>query len=173
MTEPTEPPWHTVPTKKVSLAAFMRFTVKLGRGRGCGLHGISRGLWFGCLPPSFHPDTGRRRDQGRFRAARGADGGWRKKAAGHRGGYSATGRQPGLQFLQCDIRKDGDALLDTGPIGVGSGLHPQASRRHPRALPIASPLKSGCATLFSKDLQDGQVVDGRLTIRNPFGTSGQ
>jgi hypothetical protein len=74
---------------------------------------------------------------------------------------------------QCNIRKDGDALLDTGPIGVGSGLHPQASRRHPRALPIASPLKSGCATLFSKDLQDGQVVDGRLTIRNPFGTLGQ
>ena len=41
------------------------------------------------------------------------------------------------------------------------------------ALIIASALESGCTTLFSEDLQDGQVVEGRLTIRNPFGTSGQ
>jgi predicted nucleic acid-binding protein len=41
------------------------------------------------------------------------------------------------------------------------------------ALIIASALESGCTTLFSEDLQDGQVVEGRLTICNPFGTSGQ
>src|ERR1700694_2282080 len=41
------------------------------------------------------------------------------------------------------------------------------------ALIIASALESGCTTLFSEDLQDGQVLEGRLTIRNPFGTPGQ
>jgi len=31
-------------------------------------------------------------------------------------------------------------------------------------------LYDGCATLFSEDLQNGHVVDGRLTISNPFAT---
>jgi predicted nucleic acid-binding protein len=38
------------------------------------------------------------------------------------------------------------------------------------ALIIAAALEAGCVTLFSEDLQDGQVIDGRLTIRNPFAT---
>ena len=33
---------------------------------------------------------------------------------------------------------------------------------------IASALLAGCNTLLSEDLQDGQVIDGRLAIRNPF-----
>lgn len=37
------------------------------------------------------------------------------------------------------------------------------------ALIIASALEAGCVTLFSEDLQDGQVIEGRLTITNPFG----
>lgn len=36
------------------------------------------------------------------------------------------------------------------------------------ALILAAALEAGCATLYSEDLQDGQVIDGRLTIRNPF-----
>jgi predicted nucleic acid-binding protein len=36
------------------------------------------------------------------------------------------------------------------------------------SLVIASALEAGCATLFSEDMQDGQVVEGRLTIRDPF-----
>lgn len=36
------------------------------------------------------------------------------------------------------------------------------------ALVIAAALKSGCDTLYSEDLHDGQKLDGRLTIRNPF-----
>lgn len=38
------------------------------------------------------------------------------------------------------------------------------------ALILAAALEAGCASLFSEDLQDGQVIDGRLTIRNPFAT---
>ncbi|MGA3018671.1 MAG: PIN domain-containing protein [Bryobacteraceae bacterium] len=35
------------------------------------------------------------------------------------------------------------------------------------ALVIASALEASCATLYSEDLQNGQVIGG-LTIRNPF-----
>ena len=40
------------------------------------------------------------------------------------------------------------------------------------ALIIAAALEAGCATLFSEDLHEGQVIDGRLTIRNPFRPGG-
>jgi predicted nucleic acid-binding protein len=33
---------------------------------------------------------------------------------------------------------------------------------------VASALLSGCAILFTEDMQDGQVIDGQLTIHNPF-----
>jgi predicted nucleic acid-binding protein len=33
---------------------------------------------------------------------------------------------------------------------------------------VASALLAGCKTLYSEDLQDGQVIDNKLTIRNPF-----
>jgi predicted nucleic acid-binding protein len=32
----------------------------------------------------------------------------------------------------------------------------------------ATALAENCSTLYSEDLQDGQVVERRLTIRNPF-----
>jgi predicted nucleic acid-binding protein len=37
------------------------------------------------------------------------------------------------------------------------------------ALIIAAALEAGCATLYSEDLQDGQIIHQQLTIRNPFG----
>lgn len=36
------------------------------------------------------------------------------------------------------------------------------------ALVIAAALEAGCETLYSEDLRDRQVIDGQLTIRNPF-----
>jgi len=36
------------------------------------------------------------------------------------------------------------------------------------ALIVAAALEAGCATLYSEDLQHGQVFSGRLTVRNPF-----
>jgi predicted nucleic acid-binding protein len=33
---------------------------------------------------------------------------------------------------------------------------------------VASALEAECETLYSEDLQDGQVIEGRVTIRNPF-----
>lgn len=36
------------------------------------------------------------------------------------------------------------------------------------ALVIAAAIEAGCDTLYSEDLQDGQEIDGQVTIRNPF-----
>jgi predicted nucleic acid-binding protein len=36
------------------------------------------------------------------------------------------------------------------------------------AMIVASALLAGCNTLVSEDMQDGQVLGGRLTVRNPF-----
>ena len=33
---------------------------------------------------------------------------------------------------------------------------------------VASAVISECDTLYSEDMQDGMVIEGRLTIRNPF-----
>lgn len=39
------------------------------------------------------------------------------------------------------------------------------------ALVVASALAADCETLYTEDMQDGQVIDDRLTIRNPFTAS--
>jgi len=36
------------------------------------------------------------------------------------------------------------------------------------SLIVAAAVESGCTTLYSEDLQDGQRLDSGLTIRNPF-----
>ena len=36
------------------------------------------------------------------------------------------------------------------------------------ALVIAAALEAGCATVYSEDFQDGQTMEGQVTIRNPF-----
>ena len=36
------------------------------------------------------------------------------------------------------------------------------------ALILASALETNCTTLYTEDLQDGQVIQKQLTIRNPF-----
>ena len=33
---------------------------------------------------------------------------------------------------------------------------------------VASALRAGCETLYSEDLQDGQIINKQVTIRNPF-----
>jgi predicted nucleic acid-binding protein len=36
------------------------------------------------------------------------------------------------------------------------------------ALIVASALEAKCTILYTEDMQDGQIIDRRLTIRNPF-----
>jgi len=36
------------------------------------------------------------------------------------------------------------------------------------AMIVAAALLAGCETLVSEDMQDGQILEGRLQVRNPF-----
>jgi predicted nucleic acid-binding protein len=36
------------------------------------------------------------------------------------------------------------------------------------ALIVSAALLAGCTMLYSEDMQDGQIIDRQLTIRNPF-----
>lgn len=36
------------------------------------------------------------------------------------------------------------------------------------SLIIATALDAGCDTLYTEDMQNGQLIDGRLTVTNPF-----
>jgi predicted nucleic acid-binding protein len=36
------------------------------------------------------------------------------------------------------------------------------------SLVISSALESGCSILYSEDMQNGQVINKKLTIKNPF-----
>lgn len=36
------------------------------------------------------------------------------------------------------------------------------------SLMLAAAMQAGCTVFLSEDMQDGRLVDGRLTIRNPF-----
>ena len=61
-------------------------------------------------------------------------------------------------------------------------VHPVTVAAHDRALVIArrdhlqlhdavivaSALEAGCRRLYTEDLQDGRVFDGRLTVTNPY-----
>jgi predicted nucleic acid-binding protein len=48
------------------------------------------------------------------------------------------------------------------------GIAERLGYRFYDSLILASALEAGCSTLYSEDLQDGQVVEGTLAIRNPF-----
>lgn len=65
------------------------------------------------------------------------------------------------------------ALCDVVPVSLE--IHERAARLAQRfnyrfydCSIIAAALEAGCVILYSEDLQDGQVIDGLLTIRNPF-----
>jgi predicted nucleic acid-binding protein len=38
---------------------------------------------------------------------------------------------------------------------------------------VAAAIESGCVTLYSEDLNNGQIIEGKITIRNPFSASVQ
>jgi len=54
---------------------------------------------------------------------------------------------------------------------AGIAIAARTGHRFYDALILSAALEARCDTLFSKDLRDGHMVDGRLTIRNPFVTA--
>jgi predicted nucleic acid-binding protein len=55
-----------------------------------------------------------------------------------------------------------DTLMRAFEIGLRYKLS------HWDSLVIAAALEANCSTLFSEDMQPGQVIEGKLTIINPF-----
>lgn len=71
---------------------------------------------------------------------------------------------------------DAVRILFPSPVAITVDTHETALRIAQQcgfsihdALIAASALEANCSMLYSEDLQDGQVIDGRLTIRSPFG----
>ena len=70
---------------------------------------------------------------------------------------------------------DAIRILCPSPVPITAETHDAALRLAGQygfhiydALIVAAALEADCVTLYSEDLQSGQVIDGRLTIRNPF-----
>jgi predicted nucleic acid-binding protein len=70
---------------------------------------------------------------------------------------------------------DAVRILFPSPVAIAIDTHEAALKIAQQygfgiydALIAAAALKANCSTLYSEDLQAGQVVEGKLTIRNPF-----
>jgi predicted nucleic acid-binding protein len=73
------------------------------------------------------------------------------------------------------VALDAVRILFPSPVSITLDTHEAAlkiARQHGFAIYdaqiAASALEASCSMLYSEDLQDGQVIDKRLTIRNPF-----
>jgi predicted nucleic acid-binding protein len=73
--------------------------------------------------------------------------------------------RPVLEDL-CEVLDVAPLTLEIHKAGIGIIERHKLSTYD--AMIVAAALQSGCDTLLSEDMQDGLVVDGRLTIRNPF-----
>jgi predicted nucleic acid-binding protein len=70
---------------------------------------------------------------------------------------------------------DAIRVLCPAPVPLTTDTHDAALRIADKygfsfydALIAAAALEAGCATLYSEDFQSGQVIEGRLTVHNPF-----
>ena len=88
---------------------------------------------------------------------------------------SVTRRKLRLPWKDVAEALDAIRVLCPSPIPITISTHERAlkiaevrSYEIHDALIVAAALEAGCGTLFSEDLQHGQVIDGKLTIRNPF-----
>jgi len=66
-------------------------------------------------------------------------------------------------------------ILCPNPVPISLDIHREALAIAEKygysiydALIASAALEAGCKTLYSEDLQDGQIINRQLTIRNPF-----
>lgn len=84
-------------------------------------------------------------------------------------------RKLGMSWKEVTEALHGVRVLCPDPVALTITTHEAAlsiATRHDYriydALIIAAALQSGCDILCTEDMQDGHVIDRRLTIRNPF-----
>jgi len=81
-----------------------------------------------------------------------------------------------FKMTHAEVRETLDtvrAMCKVEPLTVGShDLALQLAERYGYSIYdstiLASALKAKCVTVFSEDMQDGQLIEGSLVIRNPF-----
>ena len=66
-------------------------------------------------------------------------------------------------YQDCEVTKDNESQLL-----LASKLRESYSLSYWDSLIVASALDAGCSVLYSEDMQSGQVINGALTILNPF-----
>jgi predicted nucleic acid-binding protein len=84
-------------------------------------------------------------------------------------------RKLGMSWPDVAIALDAIKTLCPSPVPLTLPTHDLALRIAAThrfhiydSLIIAAALEAQCDTIYSEDLQAGQVIEGRLTIRNPF-----
>jgi predicted nucleic acid-binding protein len=90
--------------------------------------------------------------------------------------FAAVGRRKlALSWREVTAALAGIAVLCPNPVPLTVAIHHAALRIAARydyqiydALIVAAALQTDCDLLYTEDMQDGQVIDRRLTIGNPF-----
>jgi predicted nucleic acid-binding protein len=80
-----------------------------------------------------------------------------------------------MSWREVTAALQGISVLCPDPVPLTVATHEAALRIAARydyhvydALIVAAALQADCELLYSEDMQDGHVIDRRLTIRNPF-----
>ena len=88
---------------------------------------------------------------------------------------SVARRKLGMSWRQVNEFLDLICILCPDPVPTSLDAHKLALAIAERygygiydALVASAALEAGCKTLYSEDLQDGQIINRQLTIRNPF-----
>ena len=84
-------------------------------------------------------------------------------------------RKLGMSWLDVTDALGAIRVLCPAPIPITMDTHDAAVRLASQygfhiydALMVSSALEADCEILYTEDLQSGQVIDGRLTLQNPF-----
>jgi predicted nucleic acid-binding protein len=88
---------------------------------------------------------------------------------------SVARRKLGMSWKEVKEFLDLICVLCPAPVPISIDTHKGALTIAERygysiydALIASAALEAGCKTLYSEDLQDGQIINRQLTIRNPF-----
>ena len=88
---------------------------------------------------------------------------------------SVARRKLGMSWKQVSELLDLICILCPDPVPISLDTHKAAVAIAEKygysiydALVASAALEAGCKTLYSEDLQDGQIINRQLTIRNPF-----
>ena len=88
---------------------------------------------------------------------------------------SVACRKLGMPWKEVKELLDLICILCPGPVPISLDTHRGALAIAEKygysiydALVASAALEAGCKALYSEDLQDGQIINRQLTIRNPF-----